>query len=127
MSLHHVPGYSGLAASQLAEERLGVKLDHLIYFLAVLYGLAAGGLVVYYLLTRCNYESLGACESDHEAKCGTIEVNGADDCERYVTQTEECFCSGCRYCLSAAHRSHCNRSRQERIAMCAEQMNKDAL
>lgn len=91
--------------------------------LGLLYLISGVGLSLHYFTNRCSHASLAACEFANRSSCGTPFLETADDCEQFVKETENCYCSKCRLCLNAYERSHCLLSNEERIRMCQEQMS----
>jgi hypothetical protein len=73
---------------------------------------------VYIILFRCPGGSLTACIDANREKCGNPVITDRDSCEKFVRETENCFCKQCSLCTAQQQRNQCKLSEEIRIEQC---------
>lgn len=89
-----------------------------------MYAIYAFAMMLLYTKTRCPYSTLTACQAAMRGKCGSDQINNSAGCSSFVGNSEPCYCHECRFCLNEQQRDHCNKSQEERMKMCVDQMSK---
>lgn len=90
---------------------------------ALLYFVCGTFMITYYMKTRCPYSSLAACQEMHKGVCGKDDIENSDECDRFVSIAEPCYCDKCKFCLSPDQRDHCGKSDDDRLQICRTSMH----
>lgn len=89
-----------------------------VYSMATIAILFIVALIVYIILFRCPGGSLTACIDANRQVCGNPVITDRDSCEKFVKETENCFCEKCSLCTAQEQRNECKLSEDIRIERC---------